>query len=123
MSLRIERVNKEIKRNLMEIIQQQIDNPSLGIVSITKVNTSPDLKKTKVYFSVLNDEKINEVEVVLNKMKGFIRSSLGKRLRIRSLPQLFFFPDESIKYSIYIYKKIEEVRGGNKENNRGDKEE
>jgi len=123
MSLRIERVNKEIKRNLMEIIQQQIDNPSLGIVSITKVNTSPDLKRTKIYFSVLNDEKINEVEVILNRMKGFIRSSLGRKLRIRSLPQLFFFPDESIKYSIHIYKKIEEVRGGNKEDNRGDKEE
>ena len=113
--MRMEKVNSQIKRKITEIIQEEIDDPGLGIVSITRVDTTADLKESKVYFSVLDNEftKVNEI---FNKMKGFIRASLGKRIRLKFLPQLKFIPDDSIKYSVEINKKIEEVRSAEKNN-------
>ncbi|HDN85970.1 MAG: 30S ribosome-binding factor RbfA [Candidatus Omnitrophota bacterium] len=115
MSLRLEKVNKEIKKRLMEIIQKEVDDPSLGLVSITRVETTPDLRQTRVYFSVLKDKDFSRIEKILNSMRGFLRKLLGKKLRIKVLPSIKFFPDKSIKYSVEIYKKIEEVMGDKKD--------
>ncbi len=121
MSLRMERVNNEIKKKIMEIIHDEVDDPKLGLVSITKVATTSDLRESKVYFSVLKDEDFPRIEEILNKMSGFIRKLLGKKMRIKILPSLKFFPDESLRYSVEIYKKIEEVMTDEK-NSRIDKE-
>ncbi len=115
MSLRLEKVNKEIKKRLMEIIQKEVDDPSLGLVSITRVETTPDLHQARVYFSILNDKDFPRIEKTLNTMRGFLRRLLGKKLRIKILPSIKFFPDRSIKYSVDIYKKIEEVMSDKKD--------
>ncbi len=109
MSLRMEKVNNEIRKRLMEIIQQEIDDPHLGLVSIVRVDTTSDLRQARVFFSVLGSD-VSRIEGILNDMKTFIRISLGKRIRLKILPQLVFVPDDSIRYSVEIYKKIEEVR-------------
>ena len=109
MSLRMEKVNNEIRKKLMEIIQQEIDDPHLGLVSIVRVDTTSDLRQARVFFSVLGSD-VSRIEGILNDMKRFIRISLGKRIRLKILPQLVFVPDDSIRYSVEIYKKIEEVR-------------
>ncbi len=109
MSLRMEKVNNEIKKRLMEIIQQEVDDPHLGLVSIVRVDTTSDLRQARVFFSVLGSD-VSRIEDILNGMKTFIRMSLGKKVRLKILPQLEFIPDDSIKYSVEIYKKIEEVR-------------
>jgi len=77
----------------MEIIQKEIDDPHLGLVSITRVDTTSDLKESRIYFSVLNDD-FSKVDKILNKMKGCIRANLGRRIRLRILPQLIFIPDD-----------------------------
>ena len=115
MNVRMEKVNTEIKRKIMEIIQEEIDDPHLGFVSITRVITTHDLRESKVYFSALKDEEIPRIEKSLNKMSGFIRKMLGRKIRIKILPALTFFPDTTIKYSIEINKKIEEVMGDKKD--------
>ncbi|MFH1768528.1 MAG: 30S ribosome-binding factor RbfA [Candidatus Omnitrophota bacterium] len=109
MSLRMERVNNEIKKRIVEIIQEEIDDPNLGMLSITGVKTTSDLSESKVYFSVLNDD-FPKAGKILNGMKAFIRINLGKKVRLKILPQLVFIPDDSIKYSVDIYQKIEEVK-------------
>lgn len=116
MSVRMEKVNKEIKRKVMEIIQKEIDDPSLGFISITSVETTPDLSESRIYFSVLRDDDFSRTENVLNTMSGFIRKLLGKKLRIKILPSLKFYPDTSIKYSVEIHKKIDEVLNDSKDN-------
>lgn len=114
MSLRMEKVNSQIRKIIVEIIQQEIDDPKLGLVSITKVDTSADLRESKIYFSVLEDDS-SKANKILNGMKSFIRINLGKRIRLKLLPQLTFIPDDSIKYSVEIFKKIEEVRRAEKD--------
>ena len=110
MSLRMEKVNRQIMKQLMYVIQHEIDDPVVNLLSITRVETSPDLRESKIYFSILDNRKFKDAQKVLNKMANFIRICLGKRLRIKILPQLKFIPDESIKYSIDIYQKIEEIK-------------
>lgn len=115
MSLRMEKVNSEIQKQLMDIIQKELDDPSVGLLSITRVETTSDLKESKIYFSLLDETKYDRVEDILKAMNAFIRMLLGKRIRLKILPELKFMPDTSIKYSVDIYKKIEEVRKNDRE--------
>ena len=110
MSLRMEKVNKELQRQIMNILQKEIDDPDIDFLSITRVVTTSDLQESKVYFSLLDENKYSKVKQVLADMRGVIRSSLGKKVRLKILPQLNFIPDESIKYSVDIYQKIEDIK-------------
>lgn len=110
MSMRMEKINKEIMRQLTDIIHKEIDDPLADFLSITKVDTTSDLQESKVYFSLLDEKKYPDAEVILNKMSKFIRLNLGKRIRIKTLPELRFIPDDSIKYSVEIYQRIEEIQ-------------
>lgn len=115
MSLRMSKVNSEIKHKVADIIRREVDDPHLGIVSITKVHTSSDLKESRIFFSVLDNDFVR-TEKILTSMKDFIRLMLGKKIRLKTLPQLIFVPDDSIRYSVDIYKKIEEVRSAERRN-------
>ena len=110
MSMRMERVNSQMQKVITAIIQDEIDDPSLTILSITRVETTSDLREAKVYFSLLNEKKMKHAKETLDKMSKFIRINLGRRMPIKVLPQLTFVPDESIRYSVYIAEKIEEAR-------------
>jgi len=110
MSMRMEKVNSQIQRVITEIIQEEIDDPSLTILSITRVETTSDLREARVYFSLLNEKKMKHAKETLDKMSKFIKVNLGQRMRIKVLPQLTFIPDESMRYSVYIAEKIEEAR-------------
>ncbi|MBN2483677.1 MAG: 30S ribosome-binding factor RbfA [Candidatus Omnitrophica bacterium] len=116
MGMRLDKVNAEIKRRVMEIIQQELDDPHLGMVSVTRVDTCADLKTSRVYFSVLNNDDFERTGKILASMSGFIRRLLGKKMRIKILPTLVFLPDTSIQYSVDIYAKIEEVMGDQEDN-------
>lgn len=124
MSLRMHKIDHELQKQIMDIIQREIDDPLLEFLSVTRVKTTTDLQESKVYFSLLQDDKYEQALKALNQMSGFIRSSLAKRIRLKVLPKLSFFPDESIKYSVEIYQKIEEIKKqdadqNRKKNNRG----
>lgn len=109
MSLRMEKVNMEIRRQLTYIIRDEVDDPTISLLSITRVDTSPDLKESRVYFSLLDDTQYEKVKGILDKMTKLIRANLAKRIRIKILPDLKFIPDDSIKYSVDIYQKLEEI--------------
>jgi len=110
MSLRIEKVNAELHRQIMKIIQREVDDPIVEFLSITRVETTLDLQESKVYFSMLEESKYAKAQEVLDRTSSLIRAKLGKKIRLKILPKLFFKPDNSIKYSVDIYQKIEELR-------------
>ncbi|MDD5069707.1 MAG: 30S ribosome-binding factor RbfA [Candidatus Omnitrophica bacterium] len=109
MSLRMDKVNKEIFRQLTRIIQEEVDDPCLSFLSITRVETTRDLRECKVFFSLLNEEHLPRAVEALKKMNKFLRGSLGRALYIKITPQLHFIPDESIKYSVDINTKIDQI--------------
>ena len=112
----MQKVDSELRKQLMDIIQKEIDDPTVEFLSITRVETTSDLQESKIYFSLLDENKYAQAKHILNSMKGFIRGMLGKKIRLKVLPQLNFIPDESIKYSVEIYQKIEELKSSSKNN-------
>jgi len=110
MSMRMEKINSEIQKQVAEVIRDVVQDPAADFVSITHVETTKDLQECKIYFSLLDEKKYEYVEKLLGVMQKVIRANLGKRLAIRTLPSLRFIPDDTIKYSVDIYTKIEEVR-------------
>lgn len=110
MSFRMNKVDQELRKRITEVIQQEIDDPDMDFLSITQVKTTTDLQETKVYYSLLDESKYEKAQKLLGKMKGLIRSSLAKRIHLKIIPELTFMPDDSIRYSVDIYKKLEDLK-------------
>ena len=101
---RIDKINHQIQRVVAQIIRQEVDNPHLGMISVVRVETTPDLRFCKIFFSVFPENNTQEALATLTNMRVFMRRLLGKELSTKFLPELEFVPDDSIKYSIDIYK-------------------
>lgn len=93
---RSQRMAEQLRRELAEIVQDEIKDPRLGFISFTEVRMSRDLSHAVIYCSVLNSEQLNESIEILNSAVGFIRKSIGRRIRARIVPTLKFVADESI---------------------------
>lgn len=107
---RMDRVNEEFKREISKIIDQDLKNPNItGIISVTKVKTSPDLKSARVYVSILNSKsKKNTMQGITN-AAGYIRSELAKRINLRYTPELKFEIDEALEYGAKIDNILKEI--------------
>ena len=93
---RSQRMAEQLRRELAEIVQDEIKDPRLGFISFTEVRMSRDLSHAVIYCSVLNSEQLNESIEILNSAVGFIRKSIGRRIRARIVPTLKFVADESV---------------------------
>jgi ribosome-binding factor A len=111
MAHRIERVNRLIRQEISELLQRQIKDPRLGgLVSITEVATSPDLKYAKVFVSgMCDEEERKETLSGLAAASGFLRNELARRLRLRHIPELDFRWDDSIERGAHILELIDRV--------------
>jgi ribosome-binding factor A len=99
MSHRANRVGEQMKKELSDIIGRKIKDPRIGFVTVTDVEVTGDLQQAKVFISVLGDEEQRENTLKgLAKAKGFIRSEIGNRIRLRKTPEIIFEWDESIDY-------------------------
>ena len=92
-----ERIAALIRKNIAEIIQIELKNPHRGFISIPEVKVSKDFSVAKVYVSFIKDEDITQGMEVLEHSKGFIRSSLAKKMDTRRCPELRFVLDEGYK--------------------------
>ncbi|MDN4594453.1 30S ribosome-binding factor RbfA [Polycladomyces subterraneus] len=109
--IRVSRVGEQIKKELSQILQQELKDPRIGFVTITSVEMSGDLQHAKVYVSVMGDEEQKKNTLAaLNKAKGFIRSEIGRRITLRHTPELVFKVDESIEHGQYINQLLREVK-------------
>ena len=111
MSHRIERVNNLIRREISELIQCQIKDPRLDVfVTVTEVNTSPDLKYARVFVSCINGKQEEQkVLRVLSSAAGFLRTELARNIRLRRIPELSFHWDDSIEHGDHILRLIDQV--------------
>ena len=96
---RLGRVNEELKKEISQVVNYELKNPDVtGMVSITKVKVTPDLRYAKVYVSVLNSKNLNKTIQGLNASSGFIRGRVAKTVNLRVTPEIVFEYDESIVY-------------------------
>jgi ribosome-binding factor A len=109
---RHERIQQDVKVALSKIIGYEIKNPSVtGLISVTDVEITPDLKYAKVYISIFGRQNKEKVLDALKQSSGFIRSNLGTKVRMRNIPMLTFVIDDSIEYGSHMEKVIKEVMG------------
>ena len=101
-SNRIGRINEEIQRELASLIPTVKDPRVTGMISVTAVNTTPDLKFCKVYISVLDKSDVAQVLKGLKSASGYLRRELGRALNLRNTPELTFVRDDSIDQGAHI---------------------
>ena len=107
---RISRIDEEYRKELSQIIGFELKNSSItGMISVTKVKVTPDLKYAKVYVSIFNSKNIKETMDGLKKSSGFIRSELAKRINLRNTPELVFEIDDSMEYGAKIDSILKEI--------------
>lgn len=111
MSLRRNRVGEQMKKELGEIIGRKIKDPRIGFVTVTDVQVTGDLQQATVYISVLGDDEQKENTLKgLAKAKGFIRSEIGQRIRLRKTPEISFEFDESMDYGSRIDSLLYQIQ-------------
>lgn len=111
MNLRATRVGEQMKKELSDIISRKIKDPRIGFVTVTDVEVSGDLQQAKVFISVLGDDEAKENTLIgLAKAKGFIRSEIGRRIRLRKTPEIIFEFDESMEYGNRIETLLREIQ-------------
>ena len=115
-SNRIGRINEEIQRELAALFRTVKDPRVHGLVSITHVETTPDLRYAKVYVSVLDKSDVKEVIKGLKSAGGYLRRELGRALSLRYTPELQFFLDESIAHGAHILDMLSHVKPANPAN-------
>ncbi len=108
MSLKTERINRNLKREISKILANEVEDKSIRFVTVTAVETTNDLSLSKVYVTILNDLKRDETMKALLNAKGFIRSQLFDRVELRKIPDLRFLYDQSIEEGFKIEKIIKE---------------
>jgi ribosome-binding factor A len=108
MSRRIERVNMLVRQEISQIMAVEMNDPRLStLISITEVRTSSDLRRAKVYFSVLGDENTKQnVLAAMESAGGFIHRTMKRNLKLKFAPVLSFELDESIEQGTEILDLI-----------------
>ncbi len=106
---RMGRINEEIQRTLSELIRTVKDPRVHGLISITRVDTTADLKYAKIYVSVLDKSDADQVVKGLKSASGYLRRELGHALSLRATPELTFLRDDSIDKGAHILKMIENL--------------
>ncbi len=115
---RAERVADAIRKEISDILLKEISDPRIGMVTITDVKLSEDLRQAKVFFVQMGkDTGSHAVQESLQKASGFMKRELGRRLKLRYIPQIHFFYDASFEYGSRIDRLLGEVRKEEKREN------
>jgi len=102
---RAQRVADQIQAELSDIIRRRLKDPRCGFLTLTSVEVSNDLREAQVFVSALGDDELTRTMATLERAKGFLRSELGQRIRMRYLPELHFRVDRSAEYG----RRVEDI--------------
>lgn len=109
-SNRMNRIDEELKKELSNIINYELQNSKItGMISVTKVKTTPDLRYARVYVSILNSKNRKETLAGLKQSSGYMRSQIASRINLRITPELVFELDESLEYGARIDSILEKI--------------
>lgn len=109
---RSRRVAQELQKEIAILLQREVKDPRLGMVTVSDVNVSRDLAYAKVYVTFLNEnipEEIKKKIAILNGMTGFIRSSIGRVMRLRIVPEITFVYDDSLVEGMRMSNLVSQV--------------
>ena len=121
---RIDRISEEVRREVDAIIREELHDPRIsGTWSVTRAEVTGDLRYAKIYISVLEDDKRDELMEALKNARGYIRRTLGKRMIIRYTPELIFVSDKNIEYGVHIAKILADTVGTEDTSNGSDEQE
>lgn len=109
---RSQRIGDQIQKELAVLIPREIKDPRLGFVTVVGVDVSRDIGHAKIYISLMNTDDAEEIDAnvsLLNDSAGYLRMLLGKVMRLRSVPQLHFFYDDSVRRGAYMSALIDKA--------------
>ncbi|MCL0047526.1 30S ribosome-binding factor RbfA [Dehalococcoidia bacterium] len=112
MSRRVDRINGLLREEISKLLLREIKDPRLsGLLTITQVTTSPDLRNAKVYLSVLGDDEASTAALQgIQSAATFLRKQLRERLRLKYVPFLTFEIDDSMETSDHIFRLMDQAR-------------
>lgn len=107
------RIGEEIRIELSQLLMRQVKDPGVGFITLTEVKVTPDLQIARVYYTTIGDDKARrETRRALERATPFLRRSVGQRLRLRRVPELEFFFDESVERGDRIEQIIRKLHEG-----------
>lgn len=110
MSTRPARVGDQLRQELSELLAREVHDPGIGFLTITHVKVTPDLQTARVYYTTLGDEKARQgSRRALERAAPFLRRQIGRRLRLKRVPELEFFFDEAIERGDRIEQILQEI--------------
>ena len=108
---RPDRVGDQLRQELAELIAREVHDPGIGFLTMTRVKVTPDLQQARVFYTTIGDEKKRkETARALERATPFLRRQLGRRLRLKHVPELGFFYDESIERQDRIEKIMLDIQ-------------
>ena len=110
---RSDRVSDQMKREIADILMRKIKDPRIGFVTVTDVEVADDLKNAKVFFSVYGGDKAETLKG-LKSATPFIRLELGRRMRMRVIPELLFRFDATVERGAHIMELLHEIEDKDK---------
>jgi ribosome-binding factor A len=121
MSVRSEKVSEEIKHRISDVLTKDLAELKLGLVTVTKVFMSKDLKTAKIYLSFMgNSEPAAECIDKINYRKKLIRMHLSSKIYLKSMPELFFYYDDTTEYVSRIDELIKKIHRDDEGNNKNE---
>ena len=119
---RIDRVNALMKKEISNIIREELQDPRIQFVTITHVEVSADLRYARVNFSVLNGiEEAEKTLKGLNRARGLVRKLVGQRIKMRYTPEIEFIHDKSAEYGAFIEEKLKEIQNESEQHSQNHK--
>ena len=110
-SNRPDRVAEAIRNDLSELIAREVHDPGIGFLTLTRVSVTSDLQQARVYYTSLGDEKAQrETAKALKRAAPFLRRQLGARIRLRRVPELAFFYDQSVANTDRIEQILQDLK-------------
>ncbi len=105
---RAERVSDQMKQEIADILMRKIKDPRIGFVTITDVEVTDDLKNAKIFVSAYGDSK-EKTLAGLKSASAFIRIELGRRMRLKSVPELLFRYDNTVEQGAHIMELLRDI--------------
>ena len=106
---RPQKVADLIQRELSDLLRREVRDPHVGMVTLTSVDVAPDLSHAKIFFTLLDKEKLRETTRALQRAAGFLRSQLSHRMNMYTTPALRFVYDESVERGDRLSRLIDSV--------------
>lgn len=105
------KLNQLLKKEISNIIHNELNDPRLGFITITRVELTQDLRYAKVFFSVLGkDQDYERTKKALDSALGFIRRLIAQRIRLRFTPEIAFKEDRSAEYTLKVQEMLDQIK-------------